>query len=275
MLAVNYANEVYALQSEGTPTPQTGSKNSPVCGDRLCSETNSEDKMDDEKTKVDITPDGYVYQQDFISKQTLELDLKRTAIFITDPQNDFLSEGSPAWPLVGKGVVSSKVVEHQMQLIKTAKEVGIPVFYSPHMYTDMDYANWQSLNAIDTIMFELDMFHDGTWGHEFHPDLVPDDNTIVMNQHKGLSNFWTGDAALQLRQYGIETVIMAGMSANLCVESHTRDAIENGFDVIIVADATAGAGPYAKKAALINYEFIAHEVATTDEITGRLYKVAN
>ena len=142
-------------------------------------------------------------------------------------------------------------------------------------YTDMDYANWQSLNAIDTIMFELDMFHDGTWGHDFHPDLIPDDNTIVMNQHKGLSNFWTGDAALQLRQYGIETIIMAGMSANLCVESHTRDAIENGFDVIIVADATAGAGELAYKAALTNYEFIAHEVVTTDQITERLYEAAN
>ena len=78
------------------------------------------------------------------------------------------------------------------------------------------------------------------------------------------------DAALQLRQYGIETIIMTGMSANLCVESHTRDAIENGFDVIIIADATAGAGPYAKKAALINYEFIAHEVTTTDDIIKRL-----
>ena len=139
----------------------------------------------------------------------------------------------------------------------------------------MDYANWSSLNAIDTMMFSIDMFHEGTWGHEFHPDMTPDDNTIVMNPHKGLSNFWTGDAALQLRQYGVQTIIMAGMSANLCVESHTRDAIENGFDVIIIADATAGAGPHAKKAALINYEFIAHEVTTTDEIINRLNEAAS
>ncbi len=56
----------------------------------------------------------------------------------------------------------------------------------------------------------------------------------------------------------------------MCVESHTRDAVENGFDVIIVADATAGAGPYAKKAALINYEFLANEVVMTDQIVKRL-----
>ena len=46
------------------------------------------------------------------------------------------------------------------------------------------------------------------------------------------------------------------MSANICVESHARDAIENGFELIIVADATAAAGDAAYEAALINYEFL-------------------
>jgi len=218
---------------------------------------------------------GYTYQQDFLQKEILELDLKKTAIFITDPQNDFVSEGGAAWELVGEQIVADKVVEHLVMLRKAAKEAGIPVFYSPHMYTKMDFANWKSLNAIDKLMFKIDMFHEGTWGHEFHPDMIPDDNTIVMNPHKGLSNFWAGDAVIQLREYGIKTLIMTGMSANLCVESHTRDAIENGFDVIIIADATAGAGPLAKKAALINYEFIAHEVTTTDDIIKRLHEAAN
>ena len=263
-----YFEEIDAIQSAGNPLSETGSDK--VCGDRLCSDlvtTNEEEN--------DSMTSGYTYTQEFIPKQTLELDLSRTAVFITDPQNDFISEGGAAWGLVGEQVVADKVVEHQVQLREAAKKVGIPVFYSPHMYTEMDYANWTSLNGIDTMMFAIDMFHEGTWGHEFHPDMMPDDNTIVMNPHKGLSNFWTGDAALQLRQYGVQTIIMAGMSANLCVESHTRDAIENGFDVIIIADATAGAGPHAKKAALINYEFIAHEVTTTDEIIKRLNEAAS
>jgi nicotinamidase-related amidase len=158
-------------------------------------------------------------------------------------------------------------------MLKTlAKEIGIPVFYSTHMYTPKDFANWKSLNGIDKIMFNIRMFEQGTWGHDYHPDLKPDSNTIVMNPHKGLSNFWTGDAAIQLRQYGIETIILYGMSANLCIESHARDAIENGFDVIIVADATAAAGDAAYAAALTNFEFLAHEVVTTNQIVKRLKK---
>jgi len=74
--------------------------------------------------------------------------------------------------------------------------------------------------------------------------------------------------------YGVKTLIMYGMSANMCVESHARDAIENGFEVIIIADATAAAGDAAYKAALINYEFLAMEVVTTDQIIKRLQKAA-
>jgi nicotinamidase-related amidase len=212
----------------------------------------------------------YVYKQGFMPRETIKIDLATTGLFVTDPQNDFLSEKSPAWGLVGPTVTKNKVVEKEKKLKALAKEIGIPVFYSTHLYTPKDFEDWKSLNGIDKIMFENKMFLEGTFGHDYHPDLKPDSNTVVMNPHKGLSNFWSGDAVIQLRQYGIKTIILYGMSANMCVESHARDAIENGFDLIIIADATAAAGDAAYEAALTNYEFLAHEVVTTDQIIKRL-----
>jgi nicotinamidase-related amidase len=216
--------------------------------------------------------EDYVYKQGFMPRETVKIDLAKTAMFVTDPQNDFLSEKSPAWGLVGPTVIKHKVVEKEKTLKALAKKLGIPLFYSTHMYTPKDFEQWpkKPLNGIDKVMFENKMFAQGTWGHDYHPDLKPDSNTVVMNPHKGLSNFWTGDAALQLRMYGIETIIMYGMSANMCVESHARDAIENGFELIIIADATAAAGEAAYEAALINYEFLAMEVVTTSQIIKRL-----
>ncbi|MDX1534124.1 MAG: cysteine hydrolase [Thermoplasmata archaeon] len=193
-----------------------------------------------------------------------------TAVLITDPQNDFLSEGGVVWDLVGEGVKETKVVEHLVAIREAAKASGIPVFYSPHYYTDDEFASWKHLNPIDKLMFDRKMFRMGTWGAEFHPDLEPDENTVVLHSHKGLSNFWTGDTALQFRQRGIQRIILGGMSANLCTESHLRDATENGFDVIAVKDATTGPGPEATQAAYTNYGFIAEEVVTTDEILKRL-----
>ena len=213
---------------------------------------------------------GYVYKQSFMPRETVEIDLATTALFVTDPQNDFLSEKSPIWDVIGPTVTKNQVVEKEKKLKALAKEIGIPVFYSTHMYTPKDFEDWKSLNGIDKIMFENKMFLEGTWGHDYHPELKPDSNTVVMNPHKGLSNFWTGDAVIQLRQYGIETIILYGMSANMCIESHARDAIENGFDLIIVADATAAAGEAAYEAALTNFEFLAHEVVTTEQIIKRL-----
>jgi len=206
---------------------------------------------------------------------TSKLDLKRTALLIIDPQNDFLSEGGVVWDLVGKGVKETKVVDHLVELKRISKEVGVPVFYSPHYYSDEEFRNWSHLNPIDKLMFDRKMFRKGTWGAEFHPQLQPDENTIVLAPHKGLSNFWTGDTNIQLRQRNLQTIILAGMSANLCVESHLRDAVEHGFDVIVVKDATTGAGPEATQAAYTNYGFIANEVVTTDEIVKRLKESAN
>jgi nicotinamidase-related amidase len=196
--------------------------------------------------------------------------LKGVALLIIDPQNDFLSDRGVVWDLVGKGVKETKVVEHLVKLRTRANEVRVPVFYSPHYYTDEEYKNWSHLNPIDKLMFERKMFRTGSWGAEFHPQLKPDENTIVLAPHKGLSNWWTGDINIQLRQRNIQNIILAGMSANLCVESHLRDAIEHGFDVIVVKDATTGPGPEATQAAYTNYGFIANEVVTTDEIVRRL-----
>ena len=108
--------------------------------------------------------DEYVYKQSFMPRETVEIDLAKTAMFVTDPQNDFLSEKSPAWGLVGPTVIKHKVVEKEKTLKTLAKKLGIPVFYSTHMYTPKDFENWKSLNGIDKVMFENKMFCAGNLG---------------------------------------------------------------------------------------------------------------
>jgi nicotinamidase-related amidase len=78
----------------------------------------------------------------------------------------------------------------------------------------------------------------------------------------------SNDLVLQLRKRGIDKVILAGMSANLCTESHMRELLEQGFEVAVIKDATAAAqveegDGYA--AALVNFRFIANTVWTTKE----------
>ena len=176
---------------------------------------------------------------------------------------------------MGEMVEENQVVPDLVQLRDTAAEIGIPVLYSPHYYTDKEFESWRRLNPIDKLMFDRRMFDTAGTGADWHPDLKPDDNTFVVSPHKALSGFWSNDVSIQLRQRNIDTIILAGMSANLCVESHLRDAEENGFEVIVVKDATAGPGREATEAAYLNYGLIANEVVTTEEIVSRMKETAS
>ena len=78
----------------------------------------------------------------------------------------------------------------------------------------------------------------------------------------------SNDTVPQLRKRGIEQIILAGMSANLCVEAHLRELTEQGFEVAVVKDATAGAqlpGGDFYQAAILNFRMIASAVLTTDQ----------
>jgi nicotinamidase-related amidase len=103
---------------------------------------------------------------------------------------------------------------------------------------------------------------------ERYKPYIEDGKTVVCSPHKvyGPEN---NDLILQLRKRGIGKVILAGMSANLCVEAHLRELLEQGFEVAVVKDATAGARHPelgdGYQAALINYGYIANAVMTTDE----------
>ena len=91
---------------------------------------------------------------------------------------------------------------------------------------------------------------------------ILDGETVVASPHKvyGPEN---NDLILQLRKRGIDNVILGGMSANLCVEAHMRELLEQGFEVAVVKDATAAARVAegdGSEAALVNFRLIDNPV---------------
>ena len=209
----------------------------------------------------------------------MEFSAKDTAIVVTDPQNDFLSPEGVTWGLVGESVQANGTVEHIKQLFSAAKERGYDVFISPHYYYPTD-KGWQFGGTVEKMMHEIGMFDrkgalntegfEGSgadWLEEYKP-YIEDGKTVVVSPHK-VYGPESNDLALQLRKRGKSKVILGGMSANMCVEAHMRELLEEGFEVAVVADATAAAihpelGD-GYKAALTNYGFMANAVLSTDE----------
>lgn len=210
----------------------------------------------------------------------MEINKKDTAVLVIDPQNDFLSEQGVTWELVGDSVKENKTIENIEQLFKAAKDNGFEVFISPHYYYPTDHG-WKFGGTLEIVMHDIKMFDrsgalnlegfpgsGADWLERYKP-YIEDGKTIVCSPHKvyGPEN---NDVALQLRKRGIDKVILAGMSANLCVEAHMRELLEVGFEVAVVKDATAGARHPelgdGYKAALINYGYMANAVLSTDEV---------
>ena len=206
-----------------------------------------------------------------------------TAIVITDPQNDFLSPEGVTWGVVGQSVTENNTVDNLEALFKVAAENNIKVFVSPHYYFKHDH-NWQIEGALEQLMHNIGMFDrehtlhtDGFEGSgadwlEQYKKYIDGENVIITSPHK-VYGPESNDLALQLRKNGINNVILAGMSANLCTESHMRDLVEGGFRVAVVKDATAAAvlpGLDGYQAALTNFQMISSHVFTTEEIVSEI-----
>ncbi|MEM7349821.1 MAG: cysteine hydrolase [Acidobacteriota bacterium] len=207
-----------------------------------------------------------------------------TALVVTDPQNDFLSPDGVTWGMVGQSVTENNTVENIEALFKAAKANNVPVFISPHYYYPTDHG-WKFEGTLEKAMHDIHMFDrkgpldlegfEGSgadWLERYKP-YIEDGETIVTSPHK-VYGPETNDLVLQLRKRGIDKVILAGMSANLCTESHLRELLEQGFEVAVVKDATAAAVTPelgdGYTAAVTNFGFMANAVLTTEEAVAAL-----
>ena len=213
----------------------------------------------------------------------MQIEAPRTALVITDPQNDFLSPEGATWGVVGKSVEANNTVANIETLFKAAKAAGIEVFVSPHYYYPTD-DGWKFGGAVEVMMKDIRMFSrqgalsskgfkgsGADWLAAYKP-YIADGRTVVASPHK-VYGPESNDLVLQLRKRGIDKVILAGMSANLCVESHLRELLEAGFEVAVVKDATAAAvvpGLDGYQAALVNFRFLASAVFATSEVVASL-----
>lgn len=208
----------------------------------------------------------------------MQVETNNTALVVIDPQNDFLSPQGVTWGVVGENVEANNTVENIEELFKTATENNLSIFVSPHYYYPADHG-WKFEGALEKLMHSINMFDrkdplnlDGfkgsgaDWLERYKP-YIENENTIVVSPHK-VYGPETNDLVLQLRKRGIDRVILAGMSANLCVESHLRELLEQGFEVAVVKDATAAAivpEGNGYEAAVTNFRYLANAVWTTEE----------
>lgn len=197
---------------------------------------------------------------------------EHTALLLVDPYNDFLSEGGKLWPLV-EGVAREVGLLDNLRTITTvARSVGMRVFIVPHRrWEPGDYESWAHPSPDQIAVGRKQVFAKGTWGGDWHPDFAPRADDIVIKEHWAQNGFANTDLDFLLKQHGIDKVIMTGMLANTCIEATGRYAMELGYHVTLVKDATAAFSTERMHAAhVLNGPNFAHAILTTAEVVAAL-----
>ncbi|HTI79530.1 MAG TPA: isochorismatase family cysteine hydrolase [Acetobacteraceae bacterium] len=202
----------------------------------------------------------------------LSYDKRVTALLVIDPYNDFISEGGKVWDRLKPVAEANGCVPNMVQVLEAARRAGLRIFFAPHRrYRPGDYETWTYVAPIQKAAWSRKTFEYGTWGGEFRSEFTPQPGDIVAQEHWCSSGFANTDLDLQLKRHGIQQLIAMGLIAHTCVEATVRFAVELGYDVTVVKDATASYSDREMRAALeVNLPNYASAIVAADEVRGAL-----
>ncbi len=147
--------------------------------------------------------------------------LNKPAILVVDMLNDFVTGALGCER--GRAIVPATA-----ELIDAARSKGIPVIF----------CNDAHIPGIDR---ELKLWGDhaiaGTKGAEVIPELKLSDADYVVPKRR-YSGFFQTDLDILLKELGVQTVVMTGLHAHMCVRHTSADAYCLGYDVVVAKEST-------------------------------------
>lgn len=197
-----------------------------------------------------------------------EINWKRSALILVDTQHDLLSPDGGAWDLFGGQVEKRGTVQNLRRLRDAAEACGLPILYSHIQITEEQYDALEPINGLQQLMGQRRLLQTGP-GSQFLPELAPTADSVVLDARMEPSAR-KSNVFEELSKREIDTVVVAGMIANLCVDSQVRDASSEGLRTIVAQDAIATLSDELHDATVANFGLLATEVADTKDIVGAM-----
>lgn len=167
----------------------------------------------------------------------------RTAVLVIDIQVDFASPEGALGGYVDMAVVRPAVAAAE-RLVETARSAGVPVIFVGLFTTpEADSPSWKERlrrrggNADD----ESALCREGEVGSHFYgPKPLPGELVVKKTRYSG---FLGTDLDARLKALGVDTLVVAGLTTECCVDSTVRDAFNLDYHVFVAADACAAYEP--------------------------------
>lgn len=193
--------------------------------------------------------------------------IKGTALLIVDVQNDYChAEG---W-LAKQGMDVSQthiMIPVLEKFIQEIRKFNVPIIYIQTIHEPAtDSKTWQKRLKYAN---EEGLCRKGTWGSEFF-GITPNEQDIVVIKHR-YSAFINTRLDSILRSLDISTLLLAGVSTNVCVESTARDGFMLDYDIIFLSDCTAAFSEEAHEMSLKNIDEYFGTVKRSNEIIDDWY----
>ncbi len=172
----------------------------------------------------------------------IEMDLAKTAFVIIDMQRDFLEPNGFGESLGNDVSLLRTAIPPCSAMLKSCRENGVLVIHTreghrPDM-TDAPLAKVQrgspSMRIGDTGPMGRILIR-GEPGHDIVDELRPVPGEPVLDK-PGKGAFYQTDLELMLRNRGIETLLIAGVTTEVCVHTTVREANDRGFRCIVLGD---------------------------------------
>jgi ureidoacrylate peracid hydrolase len=190
--------------------------------------------------------------------------LERAALLVIDVQRGFCAADGSMARSGGDHVLCAAVVPAVGRLTAGWRASGRPVVLTRYALA-ADGGDAGLLAGRSPQLRVAGALVDGTPDAELLPELTPQSDDLVLTKTR-FSAFHATDLAGHLRHRGVDTVVVCGVTTNVCVDSTVRDAFARDLRVVVVADACASTHPALHDASLRTIELCMGEVTDVDTV---------
>jgi nicotinamidase-related amidase len=139
---------------------------------------------------------------------------------------------------------SRGVVENIARLAAACRELGLPVVHST-IEPRPDLAGTDASCLLLGSLLKKGAVVAGSPYAEIHPRLTPQDGDIRIRRVHGLTPFHGTELEWYLRERGVRTVILTGVSSDVGIPGAALEAVNRGFRAVVPEDGIAGSSPEA------------------------------
>ena len=166
----------------------------------------------------------------------MQLTRDRTALVVVDMQNGFCrSEGSIAQLDLDYARLA-EAIPGCVRLVAAARAAGVPVVFTRFVYRADFRDGGVLVEHFLPALADVNALVEGTWDMELVDELQPVDGDFVIDKNR-CSSFYGTRLEPILTSMGIQRLVVAGVTTNMCVETTVRDASQRDYEVFVVADA--------------------------------------